>query len=254
MAPAPLVVSSLLGISAVAGIVGLAVDPDPFSEQSAILITIGSVVLSVATVSGVLLARGRWSRWMSLVVAGLWFAQALSRPFDLAGGVTIATAVAAASIAAGPWLNRWLRRLPATDAPPATAVVLLLLLTSTPAVVGFTVGGDSPGLAGWALSLWSGLLAFGLARALSPALWAGRFGHIPVSLAGGLVLGFPAGSAMLVKAAFEAALLWRRDLHLAVTPLLPIRGSAVAIPPELMDPALLEAAGLDDRGRPLENS
>ena len=254
MAPSPLIISLLLGVSAVAGSVGFALDPKPYSEQSALLITIGLVALTLATVSGVLLARGRWSRWMSLVVAALWFMQGIIRSIDLPGVATIVAAVAAASIAAGPWLGRWLRRLPAVDAPPPAAAILLLLLTGTPALIGFAAGGSTPGPAGWILTAWSWLLALGLARAATPALWAGRFGHGPISVAGGLVLGLSTGSTVLIKAAIEVALLWRRDLHLAVSPLLPQRASIVAIPPELMNPAVLEAAGLDDRGRPLEDS
>ncbi len=239
-------------MSAVLGVVGLAINTEPLSGQSAVLVTIGLVTLTLTTVAGVLLARGRWSRWMALVVAGLWFTQAISRRLDILSAATIVTAVAAASIAAGPWLSRWLRRLPATEAPPATAVLLLLLLTGTPAIIGITAGGDTPGVAGWALSVWSGLLAFGLARAVTPALWAGRFGHFPASVVGAVMLGLFAGSVVLIKSGVEVVLLWRRDLHLAVSPLLPKQAAAVAIPPELIDPAVLEAGGLDDRGRRLE--
>jgi hypothetical protein len=52
------------------------------------------------------------------------------------------------------------------------------------------------------------------------------------------------GAAGLVAAAPS----WRREVLLAVQPILPSRGN-VAIPPELVDPALLDAAGFDDRGR-----
>ena len=254
MAPAPLVVSSLLGASAVVGVLGLALNPEPFSGQSALLIAIGLVVLTVVTVSAVLLARSRWSRWMSVAVAGLWFAQAIGGPLDISSVATITVAVIAASIAAGPWLRRWLRRLPASDSPPPAAVILLLLLAGTPAAVGFLVGNGSPGWAGWSFAIWSEFLALGLARAVTPALWAGRLFHAPISGIAALTLGLPAGLGVVVFGVSETALLWRRDLHLAVSPLTPQRAATVAIPPELIDPTLLEAAGLDSGGRPLENS
>jgi len=252
--PAPLAVSILLGVASISGIVGLALDSDPFSDQSALMISIGLGLLTLATVSGVLLARSRWSRWMSLVVSALWFASAVAPPLDGATAVTIAASVAAASIAAGPWLGRWLRHLPATSAPPPAAVVLLLMLIATPATIGFTQAGDTPEPIAWAIAGWSVLLAFGLARAFAPALWLGRLGHAPVSVVAGLILGPATAVALLAKAAVETLILWRRDLHLAVSPLVPERGTAVPIPPELVDPDFLRAAGLDDSGRPLETS
>ena len=254
MPPAPLVVSVLLGVSATTGMVGFALDPAPFSGPSALLIAFGLGWLTIVAVSGVLLGRGRWSRWMTLIVAGLWFSQATARPLSGPAAITIGTAVAAAAVSAGPWLGSWLRRRPAANAPPPAAVVLLLLLASTPALIGFSAVGGSPGTTGWALSAWSWALAFGLARASPMTLWTGRLGHVPVSVAGGLVLGLPAVAAVLTKAAIETLLLWRRELHRAVT--VPVgEGTTLApIPPELVDPAMMEAAGFDDSGRPLEDS
>jgi len=254
MRPAPLVASVLLGISAVFGSIGLALDPEPFSTQTAALIGVGGGVLTIVTVSGVLLARSAWSRWMALIIASLWFIPPVAGKLDVWDGVTIAAAVGVATIAAGPWLGRWLRHLPSSDGPPASAVVLLLLLAATPAVTGFASWDSSPGFAALILGLWSGALAFGLARALAPALWLGRFGHAPVAAITGVLIGFPAAAAVLAKAVIETVLLWRRDLHLAVSPLVPQHGTTVAIPPELVNPAIMKAAGLDDRGRPLEES
>ncbi len=254
MPPAPLAVSLLLGVASISGIVGLALDSDPFSAQSALMISIGLGLLTLATVSGVLLARSRWSRWMTLVVSGLWFASATAPPLHGAAAVTIAASAAAASIAAGPWLGRWLRHLPATSAPPPAAVVLLLMLIATPAIIGFAQGGNTPEPIAWAIAGWSALLAFGLARAFAPALWIGRLGHAPVSLVAGLMLGPATAAALLAKASVETLILWRRDLHLAVSPLVPERVTGVPIPPELVNPDFLRAAGLDDSGRPRETS
>jgi len=218
------------------------------------MISIGLGLLTLATVSGALLARGRWSRWMTLVVSGLWFATAIAPPLHGVAVATIVTSTAAASIAAGPWLGRWLRHLPATSAPPPAAVVVLLMLIATPAVIGFTEGGAVPQPVGWALAGWSTLLALGLARAFVPALWVGRLAHAPVAVIAGLTMGLPTAVALLAKAMVETLIMWRRDLHLAVSPLMPERVTAVPIPPELVDPDLLRAAGLDDSGRPLDNS
>lgn len=254
MPPPPLLTSILLGASAVFGSLGLALDPSPLSGQAALLIGSGGSALTVITVSGVLLARGRWARWTALVVAALWFIPPVIGPIDAVDWITLAATVATATIAAGPWLGRWLRRLPATEGPPASAVILLLLLASTPTLTGYALYNSSPGLPAWLLVLWSGILALGLARAMASALWVGRIGHIPVSIASGLLLGIPAAVPILAKAAIETSLIWRRDLHLAISPLVAGRATAVAIPPELMDPTIMKAVGLDDRGLPLEDS
>jgi hypothetical protein len=254
MPPAPLVVSVLLALSAVFGSIGLALDPDPFSAQTATLIGAGGGVLTVITVSGVLLARGAWSRWMALTTATLWFIPPIAGTLDAWDGLTMAATIGVATIAAGPWMGRWLRHLPSANGPPASAVILLLLLAATPLTTGFAAWGDSPGIAAVILVLWSGFLALGLARALAPALWLGRIGHLPLAAVTGVLIGLPAAVAIVAKAAIESILLWRRDLHLAVSPLVPQHGTTVAIPPELVDPAIMKAAGLDDRGRPLEES
>jgi hypothetical protein len=78
--------------------------------------------------------------------------------------------------------------------------------------------------------------------------------HLPLAVTAAVALGAPAGLALGAAAATETALAWRRDVHLAISPLVPERASTVPIPPELVNPAIMEAAGLDDRGLPLENT
>ena len=254
MPPAPLVAAVLLGLSALLGSIGLSLDANPITSQAALLLVVGGGLLTVITVSGVLLARGQWSRRLAIVVAGGWFASALAgsiQPIDIAT-LTVTTAVAV--IASGPWLNRWLRRLPSATAPPPAAALLLILLVATPAIGGIAYWNTVSLQAVWALSAWSLLVAFGLARALAPALWAARTIHVPLAVTAAIVLGMPMGVALVAAAATETSLAWRRDIRLAVSPLVPERVPAVPIPPELVNPAIMEAAGLDDRGLPLENT
>jgi hypothetical protein len=61
------------------------------------------------------------------------------------------------------------------------------------------------------------------------------------------VIGAP---ALLVAGLIVVIPAWHRDVALAIAPAAPSRGTAVAIPPELVPPEILEAAGLDERGRP----
>lgn len=254
MPPAPLAVSLLLGGSATAAIVGLAFDSEPFSSIAASLFALGGGLLTLITVAGLLLARGRWARWMALGLGVVWFGEAVAGPFDIASIATMVLATATATAAAGPWLQRWVRHLPAADGPPPAAATLLVSLVATPVALALFEPRGSVGAAGWLLVAWSLLLALGVARALAPALWAARIAHPVVAIAIGVVLGMPAAAGVIAKAAVETALVWRRDVHLAVTPLIPRPSAAVPIPPELVDPAIMKAAGLNDRGRPLEDS
>jgi hypothetical protein len=252
--PAPLIVAVLLGLSALLGSVGLSLNGGPITSQAALLLVAGGGLLTVIAVSGVLLARGRWSRRLAIVVAGGWFTLALAGQIQVIDAATLTVSTGVAVIAVGPWLNRWLRRLPSATAPPPAAALLLILLVATPAIGGAAYWNTTSLTAMWALSAWSLLVAFGLARALSPALWAVRTLHVPVAATVAVVLGTPVGIVLVAAAAIESSLAWRKDVHLAVSPIIPERAPAVPIPPELVNPAIMEAAGLDDRGLPLENT
>ncbi len=253
MPPAPLTLSALLGVTATVGVVRLALDPDPFSADSAALVSMGLGVLTVVTIAGVLLARGRWSRWVAAALAGAWLVVVVVAELDLLGGALLLGAAAIAGTAAGPWLPRWLRHRPAAQGPPPAGALLLLTLIAAPAAVGLAEPTDA-GVAGWIFSLWCLGLALGIGRALNPALWAGRILHGPAAAVCSVLLGLPGAIAISGLGVLHLALLWRRDVRLAVKPLLPGPSPAVPIPPELMDPTIMRAAGLDDRGRPMEES
>lgn len=251
MPPAPLTLSALLGITASAGIVRLALDPDPFSPGSAGLLAIGLGVLSVVTIAGVLLARGRWSRWVATALGGSWLTAGAVAELDGLGVVVVVGAAAVIGVAVGPWIPRWVRRRPSAQGPPPAAALLLILLIATPAAVGLAAPTDA-GVAGWAYSLWCLALAAGLGRAWAGVLWTGRILHGPLTAAGAVLVGLPAAPVIGALGAIQLALLWRRDLVRAVDSRVPPPSTVVPIPPELMDQTIMRAAGLDDRGHPLE--
>lgn len=251
MPPAPLTAALVAGFTGTVGLVHLAIDPTPFDEQRSLLVASGMAILTLVVIAGVLLARGRWSRWAALALGAAWLGIAARGDLDVGGLVVIVGGATMVAISAGPWLPRWLRHRPAADGPPPSAVALLLSLLAMPAVIGLS--GPEPGLTEWLGALWALLLATGVSRALPAALWAGRILHLPMLIAVGVSLGLPSGSAVVLLGAAQTALLWRRDVHLAVSPLLPPPSGSVPIPPELVDPAILREAGYDDRGTPLED-
>lgn len=250
MPPAPLTAALLTGLTGTIGLVHLAIDPDPFADDRALLIAAGMAVLTLVVTTGILLARGRWSRWSLLGLGAGWIGLALRAELDPLAVAVVVGGAAMLAVAAGPWLPRWLRHRPSAEGPPPAAVVLLVSLLTLPVVIGVTSA--EPGAAGWGGALWALVLTAGVSRALPPALWAGRLLHLPVAVLVGVAIGMPEGAVVMALAAAQTALFWRRDVHLAVSPLVPEPATAVPIPRELVDPAILRAAGLDDRGEPLE--
>lgn len=252
MPPAPLTASALTGLVGVVGLVHLAIDPRPFGDDRALLVAGGMAILTLVVTTGLLLARGRWSRWALLGLGAGWLALALRSDLDALSTSIVAGAAAMIGAATGPWLPRWLRHRPAAEGPPPAAVIALLGLLAMPVVIGVTSA--NPGALEWAVAGWSVLMALGVSRAQEMALWAARILHPPLCVAAGVAIGLPWGTVVALFGAAQSALLWRRDVLLAVSPLIPEAAPAVPIPRELVDPAILRAAGLDPDGHRLEDT
>lgn len=250
MPPAPLTAALLIGATSAVGVIHVALDPEPFDGGRALLIGGGMSVLALATMAGILLARGRWGRWSCLGVGAGWMLLSARDELDPIAILTLAMAASLVTIALGPWLPRWLRHRPSTEGPPPSAVALLVSLLALPTILG--VSSTSPaGPAEWSVSLWALGLAFGIARAWTVWLWLGRLLHAPALGWAVWSAGLPGGPWIAALGTAQLALLWRRDLHLAISPLLPERSATTPFPPELVDPAVLRSAGLDPRGNPL---
>ena len=246
--PAPLVVAVSLSGASIAGAIHLAFGHTPFAPGAAALTATGMTVLTLVAVSGVLLARGRWSRSTAVVVASGWIALGASGDLALAGATTIGLATIALSGALGPWLRRWVRHRPAVEGPPPAAVALLLLLLAVPVAVGVSAS-DGVTWTGWVVAAWSLTLALALARTLPGALLAVRLLHAPACLAAGAVVGGLRGAMLVGGVGLAAAAFgWRGEVAAAVDPGVGGPGVTLRIPPELAPPGVLDAAGVDERG------
>lgn len=252
MTAAPLVAVGLVTAAALAGAVHLVAGDTPFEPSSAGLAAVGMLLLSVVCAAGVVIARSRWARGTGLALSAVWLAVAGSGPLSATAIVLVIAASAAATAMATPWLGRWLRRLPSADGPPPSVVALLLVLVATPAATGLSSpGGIHP--AAWAWAGWSLALGLALSRAVPGTLAAARIVHPALGAGAGALAGLPGATAIVAAAAGTAALAWRREVGLVVSPVEPDRADPVPFPPELVPPEVLAAAGLDDRGRPLED-
>lgn len=232
--------------------VHLALDPDPVASGPAAVLAVSLAVGAVVVGIALLISRSRWARPMVIGLSAAGLGLAAVSPLDAGtiGGTVLSGIALAGSI--GPWLAVWLRRLPAAEAPPAAAALALAATALLPALVA-AVHYDGLAPADWVLAGVAALTALGLLRALPAGLWMARLGvpgaGIAAGIAGGLLVG-PFLAAAAVAAAVPA---WRPEVGLSIRPILPSTGN-LTIPPELVDPGLLEAAGFDDRGRPAGSS
>lgn len=247
MLPASIVAGSLAAASLI-GAVHLAVDETRFEAGAAGLLAVGMVIVAVTGVSGILLARGRWSQPVATGVATAWIAIAASSPVSGWSVATLVIAAVALGGSTGPWLATWLRHRPSVTGPPPAAVIALLLLVATPAAIAL-VSIDDVTPAGWSLAAWSLLLALALARAIPGALSTTRFAHPVAAAAAGLTTGVAATAILGALGVVTAAFAWRREVAIAIAPRTIERSAALSIPPELAPPGILDAAGVDERGQ-----
>ncbi len=214
----------------------------------AAILAVDAILVSVVCVAGLLIARGRWARWLAI---GLLLAELALLPALPRDGWTFACgAIAVAAVAglAGPWWSRWLRHHPSADGPPAPALALMLGLLILPAAAALSApGGSRP--AHLVLAVAAPALAWWIGRAHPGGLWTAR---LALPIAGAVAVAsspLAGGIGLAVVVMTLTVLAWHPQTRLAVVPLAPSRVPSYRIPPELAPPEVLEAAGLDRRGR-----
>lgn len=213
---------------------------------SIVLIAVSLWVSAVVSVTGILVARARWARRLGLVTSGGHGIVALLAPVDVWWGVAaVLTAVTAVAIA-GPWLDGVVRGRPSASGPPARVVLIALGFLWVPFAIG-VAGGD-----GWpAVSIGLSALAaaYWFIRALPGALLVVRVVWPLLAVALAVPLGLPAGIVAAAYGVAIGAIAWHSSVRTSLHPLVE-SGTRVPIPPELAPKEVLDAADIDDRGRP----
>lgn len=252
MPRSPFWISAALTASAVAWSSRLALDPEPLGAVPGAVLGADLALLAVVAVAGLLVARGRWARYLAISLSVVWLGLGAWMPLDPLGAAATVVAGAALAGTAGPWLTRgWLRHRPSADGPPVAAVAMMLGLLALPGVVALA-GHDGLGGLEWALAGLAVPGCWAVGRGVTAGLWAVRLALPLLAAAAGVAAGFPNGLATVGAGLAVAAVSWRRDVGVSVSPIAPEPARRVPIPPELVPPEILEAAGYDERGRPAE--
>lgn len=214
----PFIVAGLVMATGFAWTVHLVVAPDPWATDSALAIAIGTMCLSILAMAGLLLGRGRWTRYFA---AGLVISELLiALVADISTWLVVAVILSGLSLAGlgGPWFKGWLRERPATDSPGVRPLALAIGAFAVVPLVGLaSPQGLEPahGIAG-ALGI---LFSWGYTRGGSWALWGLRLA-LPLTLVAAAIASPPAGAVgLLLAGGLLSYLAWSSEARLAVDPL-----------------------------------
>ena len=251
MQRSPVVIAASVVLASLAWALTLVFGSGPLADSAAALLAVDQLVVGTVVGVGIVLARGRWTRRVAVLLLG---GQALLGIVVNADGWWIgAVATTAIGIAAvaGPWLGGWLRKLPRADGPPPRAIIMNLGLIALPSLVAVTGFAGVP-VAGWLLSSFALAAAWAYSQAWLPALWVVRVALPFLGIAAAAAL--PWWGALVLGLAVTAltALAWSPEVRQATLSPAAIPVDLVPIPPELTPPQVLEEAGFDNRGKRIE--
>lgn len=239
-------VSSGLLLTTAAWTVVLATSTVNRSGMGIVLLAVSLWIATVVALTGMLVARARWARRLGLGVTAAQGALALLIPLGAWWGVALILSALTAVSLGGPWLDGVIRGRPSASGPPTRAVLLPLILIGVPYLLGYS---DAAGLEALIVAVAALVAAFWFIRILPGAVAAVRIIWPALALGLAFSMEWPAGVTTAAAAVAVATLAWHSSVRHAVHPLIET-GSRVAIPPELAPPEILDAADVDDSGRP----
>lgn len=225
-----------------------AADPGPLAPLSVSLVAIGLLAMATVGMIGITVTGARWAHRLALASLIATAVLAVARPIDVWWFAGFASTLLAAVALLSPAIAKGLRRLPPAGGPPWRAVLIPLVLIGFPFLVGIAAW-SRPSLATGLVGLGAPLAALWYSRVLPGGLLALR--ALWPGLAVGLAFTQSVGPAIVCLAAggVVMALAWHPSVGIAFHPPREI-GTVHPIPPELTPSEVLDAAELDDRGRP----
>ena len=244
---APLLAATTL-LAALAWSAALVVDPGPWESAPAFLLAVGLLALATVATVGMVVVGGRWAHRLGLVTLALTLVPAALREADIAWFIGVTLTVVALVALLSPALTASIRRLPSAGGPPPRAITPAMLLLAVPALLGM-IGNDAPPWALLTVGLTAPSAALLYSRVLPGGLLTIRLVWPALALALSPVLGSPAGVASALAGVAVAVLAWDRSVKTSYHPPREV-GTTFPIPPELAPREILDAAEIDEKGRP----
>ncbi len=222
-------------------------DDAVWTAGSGTMIAAGHILLTAIVVVAALVGAARWSVGLGLALAAVLAIPAILHPIDPSWIVMVVAAGLAVAGLAGTGLRGAVRQRPSAAGPPRKAVALTVGLLCAPLLIG-SIQPAGVDAADWGLVVTLLGLGAWYSKARPSAVWATRLGIPLLAIGSLLIVPFPQSVAAAAALGLLTWLAWSADARLAVIPLAE-RGRAVPIPPELAPGEILDAAGLDSRGR-----
>ena len=216
------------------------------SSHSTLRVGISMILTATIATVGIVVASARWARRLAMVAVVMGPLAAASAPLDTLWVAALILTAAAAAVLLSPRLA--VRKLPSATGPPANAVILPLVLVISPFAYGLTGAGSPP----WAVLLAGGaalVAAFLYARVIRGGLLAVRYVWPMLALGLLFAMETPAAVTSAFLAVAVVALSWSPEAKAAFHPPRQV-GTTLPIPPELSPREILDAANIDEKGRP----
>jgi len=235
-------------IATLAWIVALMVQPSPLEPVPALLTGLGLLAMSTVATVGMIVVHGRWAHRLGLMTMTFTLVLAVIRPIGFIWFVALALSTAAIVALLAPTVIGGIRKLPSASGPPPRAVAPPLLLLTAPVILGLVGNGAQP----WALLL-VGLSAPSVAllysRVVPGGLLAIRLIWPLMAIGLSPWLGWWAGSVSAALGIAVAVISWHESVRASYHPPQET-GTTFPIPPELAPTEVLDAAHIDESGRP----
>jgi hypothetical protein len=235
-------------LAVVLWVVALVVDPGPLAPWSVFLVGLGMLESATVGVIGVIVVGGRWAWRTVMATLALTLALAVIRPIDALWVVSLGVTVVAAVLYLLPVVGDGVRKLPSATGPPWRAVLAPLVLLAVPSILGLAAW-EGPTWATLVIALTAPVTALWYSRVLPGGLFVLRVGWPLIALALAAFQSVYATLASVALGIFTAVLAWHPDVKVAFHPPRET-GRVYPIPPELAPKEVLDAARLDERGRP----
>jgi hypothetical protein len=235
-------------LAALLWVAALLADPGDLAPPSVLMAGLGLLGTATVGMVGMILTGGRWARRTTLASVGSMVVLAVVRPIDAIWIVALMATALSAIALFSPALTHGIRKLPAASGPPERAVLVPLLLIGYPFALGVAAW-DGATAGTLVVGLGAPVAAMWYARVLPGGLYAVRYLWPALAIGLSLTQGLAPGAMSALGGALVATLAWHPSVKVAFHPPREA-GTAYPLPPELAPKEILDAANLDDRGRP----